>query len=212
MENKRYGFDLSESLRMAIRQSGLNPNQLQNATGVLSDTIARFLREEQSLRLEAADKLAAFLGVRVVIPDRTERRPTVLQAKDYINAVIEAWNVEFPKATIPPTGGHFVTLRKFCDGEKIQSLFKRRGNVPEIQVGVVLDSSSAAQNQQAAKAYRERLSADIEAGRIENVPTASGNNVGLLHRIPITADTPLGDLAKQVIAEARHILSRLGKI
>jgi hypothetical protein len=51
----------------------------------------------------------------------------------------------------------------------------------------------------------------MKSGRIEDVPTASGANVGLLRRFKIADFGSLRELAKQVIAEASHILGRLGK-
>src|SRR4051794_35103409 len=109
MVRNRHSMSLSESLREAIRRSGLNPNQLQNATGVLSDSVARFLRDEQSLRLDAADKLAAFLGVYPVVPSGKEARRNVLKANDYINVIVDEWN-SLCGEDLPHTGGHFVTL------------------------------------------------------------------------------------------------------
>jgi hypothetical protein len=209
-KNRYRGF--TDALRDAIRRSGLNPNQLHNATQVLSDSISRFMRGEQSLRLEAADRLAAFLRVRAVLPGKTERSPTVLTAKDYINVIIDDYNSTHPKAKIPHTGGHFVTLHKFCDGEKIQALFKRKGGTPEIQVGVVLDSPSAARNRAAAEAYLQRLGPDIAGKPIEDVPTKSGSNVGLLLRFKVADAASLAELSRQVVAAVPHILSRLGRL
>jgi transcriptional regulator with XRE-family HTH domain len=204
-------LSFSEALRQAIRASGLNPNQLQNATGVLSDSVSRFMRGEQSLRLDAADKIATFLRIRTVQPGKQERRPEVMKANDYINAIVDAYNSSGPRTVVPHSGGHYVTLEKFCDGEKIQALFKRNDGAPEIQVGVVLDSSDPSKNQHAAVAYRHRLALDIAAGRIVDVPTASGSNVGLLRRIPVANHASLGELIRAVVAEVKHILERLGR-
>ena len=136
----------------------------------------------------------------------------MLQAQNYINAVIEEQNALNPNARIPSTGGHFVTLHKFRVGEKIQALFKRAGGAAEIQVGLVLDSNDAKRNCEAAKHYREKLAIDIESGRIEDVRTASGANVGLLRRFKTADAGSLQELAKQVIAEASRIRSRLGEL
>lgn len=199
----------TNALREAIRRSGLNPNQLENATGVLSESVSRFVRGEQSLRLDAADRLAAFLGVRATLPRPAERRPTVLGAKDYINAVVDEFNRAFPDAKIPHTGGHYATLWQFRVGEKIQVLFKRKPE-PQLQVGIVCDANSRTHNREVASAYSEKLHVDIESGRIEDVPTSSGTNVGLLRRFPLSNEVPLGDIASRAVTEVRYILGRLG--
>jgi plasmid maintenance system antidote protein VapI len=50
-------------LRRAIVESGLSHNALAQATGVTRASILRFVRGDQSLRLDKADLLAAHLGL-----------------------------------------------------------------------------------------------------------------------------------------------------
>jgi transcriptional regulator with XRE-family HTH domain len=57
------GPTLSEALRQAIRDSGLALAALERETGVQRMSIGRFMRGERSLRLDKADRLAAFLGL-----------------------------------------------------------------------------------------------------------------------------------------------------
>ncbi len=59
---------LSERLRRAIVESGESQIALARATGVQRASIARFLRGDQSLRLDKAGALAAYFGL--------ELRPT----------------------------------------------------------------------------------------------------------------------------------------
>ncbi len=63
---------MSDVLRAAIRASGLSLLEIERDTGVQRGSISRFLRRERSLRLDIADKLAAYLGIRVV-PSKRKR-------------------------------------------------------------------------------------------------------------------------------------------
>jgi plasmid maintenance system antidote protein VapI len=56
---------MTEALRKAIADSGLAHIAIERATGVKRGSIARFLRGERSLRLDLADRLAAFFGLEV---------------------------------------------------------------------------------------------------------------------------------------------------
>ena len=74
-------------LRQAITDTGLPLLRIEQDTGVQRASISRFVRGERSLRLDAADKLAEYLGLslqpvpktskkrtRSLIPHRTENR------------------------------------------------------------------------------------------------------------------------------------------
>jgi plasmid maintenance system antidote protein VapI len=54
---------LSETLRQAIVASKMPLLSLQQATGVQRASIKRFIRHERSIRLDKADKLAAYFGL-----------------------------------------------------------------------------------------------------------------------------------------------------
>lgn len=56
---------MTELLRAVIADSGMAHIAIERATGVKRASIMRFMRGEQSLRLDLADKLAAFFGVEV---------------------------------------------------------------------------------------------------------------------------------------------------
>jgi plasmid maintenance system antidote protein VapI len=56
---------MTDVLRRAIRGSGLAMLAIANATGVERASISRFVRGERSLRLDMADKLAAYFGLRL---------------------------------------------------------------------------------------------------------------------------------------------------
>jgi transcriptional regulator with XRE-family HTH domain len=61
---------MTEVLRRAIRESGLPLLRIAEDTGVQRASLIRFARGDQSLRLDVADKLAAFFGLSL-----TKRNP-----------------------------------------------------------------------------------------------------------------------------------------
>ena len=54
---------ISDLLRQTIVESGVSYNALQNETGVTRASIMRFVRGDQSLRLDMADRLAAYFDL-----------------------------------------------------------------------------------------------------------------------------------------------------
>ena len=56
---------LTDALRKAILESGLSFQALENETGVLRQSLMKFVRGKQSLRLDMADRLAVYLGLEV---------------------------------------------------------------------------------------------------------------------------------------------------
>lgn len=54
---------ISCALRRAIRESGLPLLRIARETGVQRASLSRFVRGERSLRLDVADKVAAYLGL-----------------------------------------------------------------------------------------------------------------------------------------------------
>ncbi len=66
MSAKRKTYDtMTEALRDAIKEGGVSFKGLERETGVLRQSLMKFARGEQSLRLDAADKLAQFFGIQV---------------------------------------------------------------------------------------------------------------------------------------------------
>lgn len=61
----------AEALRRAIRDSGLPYLTLEQKTGVHRASISRFMAGQRTLRLNVADQLAAFFGLKV-IPSKPE--------------------------------------------------------------------------------------------------------------------------------------------
>jgi plasmid maintenance system antidote protein VapI len=54
---------ISNLLRRTIAESGISYNALQRETGVTRASIMRFVRGNQSIRLDMADRLAAFFDL-----------------------------------------------------------------------------------------------------------------------------------------------------
>jgi plasmid maintenance system antidote protein VapI len=56
---------LTGVLRRAILSSGFSFNALEQETGVLRQSLMKFVRGQQSLRLDMADRLAAYFGLKL---------------------------------------------------------------------------------------------------------------------------------------------------
>jgi plasmid maintenance system antidote protein VapI len=54
---------MTELLRKAIVESGMSFIGLERETGVLRQSLMKFVRGEQSLRLDLADRLAGYFGI-----------------------------------------------------------------------------------------------------------------------------------------------------
>jgi transcriptional regulator with XRE-family HTH domain len=68
---------ISDVLRDAIEQSGLTRYRIAKDSGIPESNLRRFIRGEMSIRLDKADRLAAYLGLRLVPdPDAVPPEPT----------------------------------------------------------------------------------------------------------------------------------------
>ena len=68
---------LTDVLIAAIKESGLSAYRISKDTGVVVSSIIRFVDGETSLRLDKADAMAEYLGLRLVPdPDATPPEPT----------------------------------------------------------------------------------------------------------------------------------------
>lgn len=59
---------ITDALLLAISASGISHKALERETGVKRQSIMRFVRGDQTLRLDIADKLAEYFGVKITIP------------------------------------------------------------------------------------------------------------------------------------------------
>jgi len=66
---------LSDKLRRAIVESRLTHLQIEKETGIKRQSLLLFVRSEQTLRLDAAEKLMEFFGIEWTQP-RKPKRPT----------------------------------------------------------------------------------------------------------------------------------------
>ena len=65
---------MTETLRQSIADSGLAFIELERQTGVLRQTLMKFARNEQSLRLDMADKLASYFGLELGAASKPKRK------------------------------------------------------------------------------------------------------------------------------------------
>jgi hypothetical protein len=56
---------ITDLLKRSIVESGIPYNQLERATGVKRASIIRFLRGDQSMRLDLAERLMVYFGLEV---------------------------------------------------------------------------------------------------------------------------------------------------
>ena len=63
MNERQREVSVSDVLRRTIVESGVSYNALQRETGVSRASIMRFVEGRQSLRLDMADRLAAYFGL-----------------------------------------------------------------------------------------------------------------------------------------------------
>ncbi len=61
---------MTEVLRATIETSSVPYLELERQTGVRRASISRFVRGETSLRLDIADRLAAYFGIKVTLTRR----------------------------------------------------------------------------------------------------------------------------------------------
>jgi plasmid maintenance system antidote protein VapI len=64
---------ITDALRQAIADSGMNFKALERETGVLRQCLMKFARGEQSLRGDLMDKLAAYFGL-TLQPSKAKRK------------------------------------------------------------------------------------------------------------------------------------------
>lgn len=64
-KSKQYR-SMTEALRQTILESEVNFRELERETGVKRQSLMKFARGEQSLRLDMADRLAKYFGLEVV--------------------------------------------------------------------------------------------------------------------------------------------------
>jgi len=64
---------ITETLRRAVRSSGESLYEISKAAGFNANSLARFMRGEQSLRLDRADRLAQYLGIDFCQSERNGR-------------------------------------------------------------------------------------------------------------------------------------------
>jgi len=72
--SKRQPKAISEQLREAIQASGYSRYRLWQETGISQATLSRFMARKFDLSMASIDRLAAFLGLRLVQDKRRRRK------------------------------------------------------------------------------------------------------------------------------------------
>jgi transcriptional regulator with XRE-family HTH domain len=54
---------ITHAIKQAVRESGQSLYAICKATGLNEDALSRFMRGQTSMRLDLADKLAAYFGI-----------------------------------------------------------------------------------------------------------------------------------------------------
>jgi transcriptional regulator with XRE-family HTH domain len=68
---------ITEVLRAAIEKSGLTRYRIAKESGIPESNLRRFVQGEMSVRLDSADRLAAYFGLRLTPdPDAVPPTPT----------------------------------------------------------------------------------------------------------------------------------------
>jgi transcriptional regulator with XRE-family HTH domain len=66
-------MSVSQTLRQAIRSSQQTRYAIAKATGISQAALSRFMTGERGLALESIDKLAPYLGLRVVAENKARK-------------------------------------------------------------------------------------------------------------------------------------------
>ena len=64
---------MTKLLRQAIQESGMSFKAIERATGVVRQSLMKFVRGEQSLRLDKADDLAHYFGIECRLKDKGKK-------------------------------------------------------------------------------------------------------------------------------------------
>ena len=80
MTNSKQPAPLTDPIRKAITESGIPLLVLARETGIARASLIRFRRGETSIRLDVADKLAVYFGIRAT-PDPGAKPPAPTLAK-----------------------------------------------------------------------------------------------------------------------------------
>jgi len=67
-------MSLTKQLRKAIKTSGVTLYRVSKDSGVPYAVVYRFANEERQIRIEMADKLAAYFGMKLTEPKRVSSK------------------------------------------------------------------------------------------------------------------------------------------
>ena len=69
MRTRKTKSPLTDGIKLAIIASEMPLTHIANETGLQQASLSRFMRGERSLRLDMADKLAAYFGLKLTGKD-----------------------------------------------------------------------------------------------------------------------------------------------
>lgn len=77
MSKSKTNPTITDVLKAAIERSGLTLYRIGRGAGIPESSLLRFMRGETSVRLDKADRLAAYFGLRLLLdPDAVPPEPT----------------------------------------------------------------------------------------------------------------------------------------
>lgn len=91
---------LTDALRNAIVNCGRPPKVIAQQTGIDRAALARFIKGQRTLRLDSADRIAAWLGLELRTMSGARPRPAhAVEPAAFanpLNAFVAAWNARWP--------------------------------------------------------------------------------------------------------------------
>lgn len=186
---------ISDALRQGLRSTSKPLIEIERMTGVSADSIQRFLRGEQSLRLDAADKLAAFLGVEVM-NTTTAEAPEVANV---LQAIAQGVNTARPELNCPVAKGHFFTVPvKIEDSVKIEVLRRAQSGGTAVLIGLAFNSSDRDRNHRQAERYLHFLESESPPFEIHHLPPPK-SNVYLTALVPVPVGRDIEEFIRRCV-------------
>jgi len=173
--------NLGDLLKLAIRDSGKPLAEIERSTGVARDSIARFVYDEHTLRLDSAEKLAGYFCISATGEATSKPRRRVLRrrpdtgASDILGQIASALDSKRSALKIPKPKGHFFTVVEIEPSVKLEVLRRARGNSTVIAIGLAFNSGSASLNHRRADRFLSYLKRKCPPSAIEEFPARKTN-------------------------------------
>ena len=185
---------ISDALRRGLRSIPKPLIEIERITGVSADSIQRFLRGEQSLRLDAADRLAAFLGIEIMTTNTVEAPENT----NVLQAIAQGVNAARPNLKCPLTKGHFFTAMKIEESVKIEVLRRAQSGGTAVLIGLAFNSSDPDRNHQQAARYLRFLESQSPPFEIHQLPPPK-SNVYLTALVPVPPGSDIAEFIRRCV-------------